>query len=67
MQLSQAALIHNMGTYAQFRNMVGRSIAKPGYVVAVCTGVAWFFLKSGGSNHAHLLPEFLSIHIVLHV
>jgi hypothetical protein len=57
------AFRHNMATYAQFWGMLGRLLS-PDMVyatvkfVAVCTRVAWFSHKSGGSN-AHLLPEVL--------
>ena len=62
MQLSQA-FRHNMATYAQFWGVLGRLLS-PDMVyatvkfVAVCTRVAWFCHKSGGSN-AHLLSEVL--------
>ena len=57
------AFRHNMATYAQFWGGLGRLLS-PDMVyatvkfVAVCTKVAWFSHKSGGSN-AHLLPEVL--------
>ena len=55
------AFRHNMATYAQFWVVLLRLLSPEGICnseVTVCTRVAWFSHKSGGSN-AHLLPEVL--------